>query len=159
MFSPIKYFLVISQVDQNSASEFHAMLSTCPPTDQTTVSTQPPCLGVCCERGRLPNEKLRNAANPAQEHRWPNPTHSVGHVSDLYPGWEVHAPSPISRQIMMLPPHSALRISCRVSIKSRDLEPFHSIEQYRVLNPQYQISFIPTNCDFFCLFFAEKVVF
>ena len=30
-----------------------------------------------------------------------------------------------------------LRISYQVSIESRDLEPFHSIEQYRVSNPQY----------------------
>ena len=50
MFSPIKYLMVISQVDQNSASDFHAMLRTRPPTDQTTVSTQRPCQGLCCER-------------------------------------------------------------------------------------------------------------
>ena len=52
------------------------MLPTRPPIDQTTVSAQPPRLGLCYERGRLPNEQLRNAANPAQEHRWlvkPNP--------------------------------------------------------------------------------------
>ena len=32
---------------------------------------------------------------------------------------------------------TALRISYRVSIESRDLQPFHSIEQYQVSNPQY----------------------
>ena len=76
MFSTIQYFLVISQVDQTQVSEFRPMLPTRPPIDQTTVSAQPPRLGLCYERGRLPNEQLRNAANPAQEHRWlvkPNP--------------------------------------------------------------------------------------
>ena len=61
MFLPIKYFLVISQVDQNSASDFHA-----------------------------------------QEHSWPNPTHAVGHVSDLYLKLEVHVCLPVHRQSMML---------------------------------------------------------
>ena len=50
---------------------------------------------------------------------------------------------------------AALRISYRVSIESRDLEPFHSIGQYRVSNPQYRVLSILKNCDFF----AEKVVF
>ena len=35
-----------------------------------------------------------------------------------------------------------LRISYRVSIETRDLEPFHSIEKYRVSNPQYRASTI-----------------
>ena len=41
---------------------------------------------------------------------------------------------------------SALRddstIWYRVSIETRDLEPFHSIEKYRVSNPKYLVSSI-----------------
>ena len=44
---------------------------------------------------------------------------------------------------------AGLRISYHVSIKTRDLDPFHSIEKYRVSNPQYQVSLILKNCDFF----------
>ena len=58
--------------------------------------------------------------------------------------------------IFMLPP--SLRILYCMSIETRDLEPFHSIEKYRVSNPQHQKSSILKNCDFLS-FFAEKVVF
>ena len=37
-------------------------------------------------------------------------------------------------------PQPTLRTSYCVSIESRDLEPFHSIEKYRVSNPQYRVS-------------------
>ena len=69
------------------------MLPTRPPIDQTTVSAQPPRLGLYYERGRLPNEQLRNAANPAQEHRWlvkPNPCGRTC-VWSIWP-WDVNAP-------------------------------------------------------------------
>ena len=48
----------------------------------------------------------------------------------------------------------ALRISNRVSIDTRDLEPFHSIEEYRVSNSQYRVSSTLINCDF--LSFSPK---
>ena len=47
----------------------------------------------------------------------------------------------------------ALRLLCRVSVESRDLEPFHRIEQYRGPNPQYRVSPVWKNCDFFVFFF------
>ena len=53
----------------------------------------------------------------------------------------------------------ALRISYRVLIESWDLEPFHSNEKYRVSNPQYRVSLILKNCDFFCLFLPEKLYY
>ena len=54
---------------------------------------------------------------------------------------------------------ASLRISYCVLIETRDLEPYHSIEKYRVLNPQYRVLSILKNCDFFRFFFTEKVVF
>ena len=37
---------------------------------------------------------------------------------------------------------AGLRISYRVSIETRDLETFHSIEEYRVSNVQYRVSLL-----------------
>ena len=54
---------------------------------------------------------------------------------------------------------AALKISHRVLIESRYLKPFHSIEQYRVSNPQYPVSLILKNCDFFALFSPKKSYF
>ena len=45
--------------------------------------------------------------------------------------------------------HLKLRISYRVLIETRDLETFHSIEEYRV-------SLILKNCDFFRLFSPKR---
>ena len=52
-----------------------------------------------------------------------------------------------------------LRISYRVSIETRDLEPFHSIEKYRVSNSQYWVNLILNFFDFFCLFSPKKSYF
>ena len=54
---------------------------------------------------------------------------------------------------------SALRISYWVSIETRDLETFHSIEEYRVSNVQYRVSSILKNCDLFCLFSPKRSYF
>ena len=54
--------------------------------------------------------------------------------------------------------HLKLRISYRVSIETRDLETFHSIEEYRVSYLQYGVSLILKNCDFLS-FFAKKIFF
>ena len=42
-------------------------------------------------------------------------------------------------------------------MRPRDLEPFHSIEQYQVSNPQYQVSSLLENCDFFVFFLPKKL--
>ena len=51
-----------------------------------------------------------------------------------------------------------LRISYPVSIETPDLESFHSIEKFRVLNPQYRVLSLLKNCAFLS-FLAKKVVF
>ena len=51
---------------------------------------------------------------------------------------------------------SGLRISFRVSIESQDLEPFHSIEQYRVLNPHNIEYRLYRQIVIFFVFFCQK---